>query len=651
MSERLSARNAALLCCLMIVFAVGTAKACPPFGQPDARYVGDTSTDANCTDNDIQTAINNVSCPNTTIYITNEHTYTAQHLTIGRSMSLVGVASGIKCNPPPPICADPPCTGPPAPTAPLVTVDGTGHTGDSVVSISGNASVTLQYLDITGGQEDDAGHGGGVYFDGYGTLNLNIDTINANKAGYGAGVYIKGDGGQANLRVNDNVQIIGNTAAHDGGGIMAEGNARLYALGNPVLISLNHAPNGKGGGIHVVGPARADLGAVGYGGLGILYDNDAAYGGGMSVVATSDNNAVARLFTTDPSNSVAVQSNHASVEGGAFYLLPVAGTSSASAYACIDDARIDANVASEGAVGYLDHANSSITATQGGYLYFNAGALASDDQFQTIDGVSVPPCGPETAASLGAVACTAGASCNEVSDNLAINSSNQPSGSAFYSSDNSILVINGVSLRGNQGIYGFNANDSYNLVLQTTLIADNEVSEQLVIASGGPTVDVADTTIAHDLIDATHAIKIGSSVKLTMRDDIVDEAGTLTLDQPGSLSGNSNLDISDTLTNDTTTLPSAASVIEGDPLFVSVAQGNYHLQAFVQNGVVKASPAIDFAAPVTGDDRDLDGRPYDQDVPSVADRFGTRDLGAYEMQPITDRIFADGFGDPTSLVY
>jgi len=77
-----------------------------------------------------------------------------------------------------------------------------------------------------------------------------------------------------------------------------------------------------------------------------------------------------------------------------------------------------------------------------------------------------------------------------------------------------------------------------------------------------------------------------------------------------------------------------------DPLFIdatnaSVGERDYHLRAYVQNGSVVASPAIDFAPPVAGDDRDLDDKPYDQDVPLVSDYQG---------------VFGDAFGDPLSLV-
>ena len=45
------------------------------------------------------------------------------------------------------------------------------------------------------------------------------------------------------------------------------------------------------------------------------------------------------------------------------------------------------------------------------------------------------------------------------------------------------------------------------------------------------------------------------------------------------------------------------------------------------------------------DSKDIDGRPRPTDVAGVTNRFGAFDLGAFEMQPITDRIFANGYGD------
>ena len=112
-----------------------------------------------------------------------------------------------------------------------------------------------------------------------------------------------------------------------------------------------------------------------------------------------------------------------------------------------------------------------------------------------------------------------------------------------------------------------------------------------------------------------------------------------------------NLHVAYVLSNDITTLPRAPGINVGDPLFIDMAHGNYRLLAKKLGNTITASPAIDFAGLLSPDDRDIAGRPHDQDVDQVVDRFGVRDLGAFEMQPISNRIFADSFGDPISIVY
>ena len=81
---------------------------------------------------------------------------------------------------------------------------------------------------------------------------------------------------------------------------MAEGTSRVFVMGNPAFVEINHTPNGYGGGIYVTDPARADIGSPGYVNLGVIYDNDAGTGGGIAAVTHDDNgqNAVVRLFTT-----------------------------------------------------------------------------------------------------------------------------------------------------------------------------------------------------------------------------------------------------------------------------------------------------------------------------------------------------------------
>jgi hypothetical protein len=55
-----------------------------------------------------------------------------------------------------------------------------------------------------------------------------------------------------------------------------------------------------------------------------------------------------------------------------------------------------------------------------------------------------------------------------------------------------------------------------------------------------------------------------------------------------------------------------------------------------------------YAPPVDGDDRDIRGLLRDQAIYNPM--YGDRDLGAYEMQGVSDRIFIDTFGDSALLV-
>src|ERR1700744_1600064 len=83
-----------------VLLAAGAAQAfCPPPGlPPPSRYVGDTSSDSKCTDNDIQSAIDNATCPGTAIVITREHTYTQQHLSISnKTLTFSATGDGVGC--------------------------------------------------------------------------------------------------------------------------------------------------------------------------------------------------------------------------------------------------------------------------------------------------------------------------------------------------------------------------------------------------------------------------------------------------------------------------------------------------------------------------------------------------------------------------
>ena len=588
--------------------------------------------DGRCGFSTIQAAVDWAAThPGPAIFVSTNATYTAQAIVINNQD--VAIFGGFTN------CSD--FLSPSGKT----TVSGAGNGGqDSVFFITGTSNVILSNLSITGGNLPSNKTGGGISFVGNGSLTIAESSVFNNSAGFGGGINMNGSGGSATLTIGANMFITGNTAQDSGGGIRVEGTTRLFMLDDGIFVAQNQAINGNGGGLQVVGPARADIGSPGAGTAGVINDNSAVNGGGVSVDAgqNTGQDATLRLFSTDATRLARISNNAASNIGGGIYLKP--HTLSFSRYVlasvCAHDYRIDGNVAMEGAAIYADTDSSIASAVQGGYILLEAGGYDF--------------CNPETPESLGAVACTLGASCNMIDGNQAIdiNNNNQPTdGATIFEQDGSQLFADRLMLRGNSGGYALRNTGGavtipLNVHLSNCLFADNQLTHELIFGDSGAGLSMDNCTLANDGIGSVDVIHNENAVTIT--NSIIDEPGTATLHYLGDAG---SLQVSDVLSNDITTLPIDPSIIVGDPLFVDMAHGDYRLKATKLGATIIASPAIDFAPPVAGDDRDIAGNPHDQDVGAVVDRFGARDLGAYEMQPITDRIFADSFGDPVSIVY
>lgn len=600
---------------------------CNPF-VPHTRTVGDMAHDTHCTDADVQSAIDN-ACPNATIFLTQEIQYQlTQTLSIkGKTLSIVGTSATS--------CSSIGTTGVVAttPTAPLVTITGDGsHTVLGIQNDdAGNGSnVTLQYVEITGGGA------GGVAFGGSGSLTLDTTTVDGNKNLDGGGVHVSGSGGGATVTLKHYTQILNNTASFNGGGIEIDGNARLFMLEDGSTIAFNHADpsfGATGGGIAVLGPARADIASPGAVLAGAVSNNTAALGGGISAIATGSGNAVVRLFSTDANRPVLVSQNSATQRGGAVYLKPDAQqNANTSASLCAYDFRIDSNTAPDGGAIYADFDSDDDEIGSGVYLN-----PAGD-------------CGPEPRTALGAVACAAGTPCNEISDNSGIDTHSQITGPVL-TLNHSVMAADRFAMRQNTAAQLINfgeGGDSNSM--SNCLLADNHSVHELVHSAIGG-LEISSCTIAQNRIDNGYVFFVGGDFTVTQ--SLIDQPGVSTIDYGDGCC----LNASYTLSTEIATFPadSTAVALLTDPLFVDAAnplidQRDYHLRAFVQSGVVTASPAIDVAPPVTGDDRDLDRNPHDQDVPSVPDLAGDRDLGCYEAQPILDRVFADAFGDRISIL-
>ncbi len=194
-------------------------------------------------------------------------------------------------------------------------------------------------------------------------------------------------------------------------------------------------------------------------------------------------------------------------------------------------------------------------------------------------------------------------------------------------------------MRGNRAGDAIRKNGGNGYVsISDCLLAENLVARQLIRWEGESFGGIANCTIARNTIGSTDVIH--NEDRVSLASSIIDQPGHLTIAFSGQ---EDQLVVSNMLASDITTLPAHPSIISGAPSFVDAANGNYRL--------CQDSPAVDFAEPVVGDDRDLDNLPRDQDIPEVPDLFGVRDLGAYELQPGTPgcgagiAIFANGFED------
>jgi predicted outer membrane repeat protein len=623
------------------------------------RYVGDTdksspSYDSKCTDNDIQSAINNTVCPNTPIYITGEHTYTKQALNIqGKWLSLIGSTE---------LCG----VVPASPTTDVRTISGAGQTSSSVITIGGTSTVTLEGIEVTGGQVSGSSSGGGIFFNGTGSLTLNSTLIFGNSAGYGGGINMSPSGGDATLTIGSGTIIEENTAQQSGGGILVSDNTRLFMLAPNSTVILNTAGT-YGGGIAIAGPARADIGSPGLGFSGTPVTlNTAKYGGGIAIVAQPTGNAatgsaVARIFSTNATSPVSINNNSATSQGGGIYLQGNGGNQT-FATLCAFEFNINDNTAPDGAAifGAGTAAGQGANVADDNGIQLNAGGSVDASG----DALDAGQCGPEPISQLGAVDCAANTPCNEISGNIADPAdSNGPGGSVISISGYTFFEADRVQMRQNSGAQIVDLVIGLYSFMRNSLIADNHSTHEVIHSEQlWRELSLDQCTLANNAIDNGYVIfgKAG----LSMNNDLIFEPKISTLDyQEGNTSLNVDCEfdafclfVNFVISTETASLRDPSFSLQlADPLFVdpnnsNISARDYHLQAKDVNGVVTVSQAVDFAPTIPADGNDLDNNPRGQEIPFAPNVYGPTDVGAYEVQPLPDVIFSSGFGDPPVIL-
>lgn len=551
------------------------------------------------------------------IWISNDygnHTYSGEHITIADQD--VDIEGGfVDCND-----FD---IGPNDTT----TISGAGNDGGPVFEIGGNAHVYLGNLVIRGAQRDvySAGStGGGVSFVGAGALTLGNTTVTSNTAYRGGGVYVEQAGGDATLTLLANTLILSNNAA-DGAGIALIGgkpglsnqhNVYFYADAADTLVAYNHASR-AGGGLFVNYLAQAHISSPGYGGLGVIFDNTAAQGGGIAVTMPTQASVAGPhviLQGTDPAHPARLQGNSASTAGGALYLSH--GTGYLGNYPSLRfDAsgfRMDDNIAPEGAAIFNETDPPAPNANYHGVTYLNL-SNSSGIANNSIDG-------------------------NSALDGLG----NPTGGSTILFQTDGELNLHGVSLRNNHGAHVIRTTspETYDgrVTIDSVLLADNSTSSDLISFEGNAytgTTELTGATISHNTIGAG---VVYSGYNLYLALDILDQPGSIALGYAGPQYG---LSAGLLLASDPATLP-ANSVVAGTPLFVNAAAGDYHLS--------KWSPGIDAGSTSSSSGSyDLGGNPRMRALTSIpnASGGGGQDIGAFEMQYVCapDEVFCSAFGD------
>jgi hypothetical protein len=114
--------------------------------------------------------------------------------------------------------------------------------------------------------------------------------------------------------------------------------------------------------------------------------------------------------------------------------------------------------------------------------------------------------------------------------------------------------------------------------------------------------------------------------------------------QPGKTTVSSSaggVEAIDVIASEIASIGGGPEAVVAAPRFVDPARGDYSLRA--------ASPAVDFAAAIVGDDRDLRDLPRDQDLPIKINREGPRDIGAYERQSLLPLVLNQDFNVDLNL--
>lgn len=499
-------------------------------------------------------------------------------------------------------------------------VTGSLHANLPVFDIIGPGVVVLDHLTVNGGHVD--GDGAGIRYTSGGAdeneLVLEETQVTFNVAGgSGGGLFFDARSGvAATLSLREGTAFFDNEADDDGGGVALLGAARLDSQVHRLFFHRNRA-GGSGGGLWVRQPATAEIASAEWDDFATFEANEADVGGAIAVEAQDAAVAPATVWLYSLFDDLPASVSRNEADNGAAFAVIGAATAPASARLCIAGYDVRANKAS----------------SRGSIAYVSSGTFGN-----CVD--ATPPSG-------SVANCRRPGACNQWVDNESL-------GSAIFADAGASVDLTDVRLDGSIYVDTLVEIVRSRVTFRGCEITRNESTAigyaSLFFVDGPSELVIEQSTIAANNVDAGAGV---SNVLVEYEHGGTPPFATTTItrsilayDPADSLlvpgfAGYGTVHLSELLT---TTRPprefDGPSIVTGDPAFVSVANGDFHLTPI--------SPAIDFAAappmqPAVAGlcDRDRDEVCRGVDHPDVPDRSGPYDLGAYEVPgPV---LFRDGF--------
>lgn len=233
----------------------------------------------------------------------------------------------------------------------------------------------------------------------------------------------------------------------------------------------------------------------------------------------------------------------------------------------------------------------------------------------------------------GSVRCAAGIACNTIEDNRTEDSAGSATaGAAILMQDKGAFEAARLSIRGNSGGHAVRAFDS-GFALDTVAFVGNAASATLIRIEDGGALDIVDSTLAGNAISATEVLSVNGD--FSMLRSILWQPGKISLTQSAGA-----VSIVQVIASETASLGAGALALS--PRLVDPDRGDVRLRA--------ASPAIDLAPAITGNDVDVDSLPRDRRLQPVPRNDGfVRDIGAHERQSIAPLVLNSDFDADLNL--